>query len=95
MPIVNETNDAPPVQAPAPIRISAPPHQSAVVDTRYTPLQSLITYMEGSIWTVDYFSQVVNNDDQLQGQNLELPASLQQYKVIRGLQLKVTSPLRT
>lgn len=84
--------------APSPVIPVKPQIQSTVVssplvDTKYTALSSLITFTEGYLWTVDYYSQVISQDSVLAGQDPGLPAQYQQYRLIRGLELKVGSPI--
>lgn len=93
MPLVNNKAPAPSVEVPNTVRAAAPEYKGVTVDTRHIPQSSLMTYLEGSSWTVNYYSQVLGVDSQPQPLNLELPPSLQQYKLIRGMQLKVTDPL--
>lgn len=84
--------------APSPIEIAKPAIHSAtvsspLVDSKYTPLSSLITYTEGYLWTVDFYSQVISKDSVLAGQDPGLPAQYQQYRLIKGLELKVSAPV--
>lgn len=94
MAIVNPKNPAT-VQPIPPLRINKPEYKATIVDTRYIPSTDLITYMEGSIWTVDYYSQVLDVDSQLLGQSTSLNPVFQQYQLISSFELKVTTPLST
>jgi len=67
--------------------------KTAVIDTRYTPLQDLLSYVEGSTWVVDYYSQVLDEHNELNGQDSSLSAVYQQYNRIWSLELKVTQDL--
>jgi hypothetical protein len=67
--------------------------ETIVVDAKYEPLQSLITQVDGFSWTVDYYCQLITKDTALAGQDSALPAQNQQYKLIKSLDLKVSSPL--
>ncbi len=78
---------------PAPIQIAAPEYRGTTVDTKMTPVAQLLTHVEGSSWTTQYYSQVINLDSQVTGQSLGQDAITQQYRLIRGMELKVTSPL--
>lgn len=95
MPLVNNKSSAPVTPAPATVQIAPREHKGVTVDTRYTPVSALLTRVEGSAWTVNYYSQVLNDDSALSGQNLSQNPIYQQYKLIRGMELKVTSPLST
>ena len=74
-------------------KIHSPEVKSNIIDTSYEPISSLMTYVEGSSWTVDYYSQVIDTDNALAGQDSGQSGIYQQYKVIRKLDLKVSSAL--
>lgn len=93
MPVVNPTNSLPPAQAPSPVKITAPAYKGVSVDTRYTPLASLITHVEGAAWSVEYYSQVLQTGNQPQGQQLDLGPESQQYRLVRSTILRVSQPL--
>jgi hypothetical protein len=81
---------------PAPInvvKISSPEYKGVAVDTRWVPRSALLTHIEGSSWNVDYYSQVLDTDSQLSGQQLTVNPVYQQYKKIVGMEMKVSSPL--
>ena len=63
MPIAMSTKpiDKPTVE---PVSVYSDDYQSTVVDTTETPIASIITYVEGSPWTVDWYSQVVAKDEE-------------------------------
>lgn len=66
-----------------------------VVDTKYTPISSLLTNIEGSKWVVNYYSQVVDTSDALYGHDIGQSGVYQQYKLIKNLELKVANDLST
>lgn len=70
-------------------------YQGVTVDTKFVSAANLLTHIEGSSWTVNYYSQVLNNNSALAGQNVTRNALYQQYKLITELELKVTGPLTT
>lgn len=76
-------------------KIAPPEYQGVVVDTKYTPLSSLISYVEGSIWTVVYYNQIIASGNDLRAQDVGQSALYQQYSEILGMEMKVTSPLTT
>ncbi len=78
MPIVKAKPTAPTPVITNPPKVVDKPFDSPLVDTKYTPLSSLITFVEGYNWTVDYYSQVIGKDSQLQGQDPSLPKQYQQ-----------------
>ena len=95
MPVLNPKPSATPVEQPHEPVIAEQKFKGVVVDTRYTPNTALMTHVEGSSWTVAYYSQVLAPDSQLAGQNMNLTPLQQQYKLINGFELKVTSELST
>lgn len=64
-----------------------------VVDSKYQPAASLLTYVEGSNWTVNYYSQVIAADNEVTPQNMDRSAPYQQYWLIQQFEMKVTSAL--
>lgn len=94
MPIVNVSPTAPPVATPAKPLIAAPEYKGVVVDSRYIPTLGITTHIEGSSWLCDFFSQTLDTDNAVNGQNINRNPVYQQYKLIKGLELKVTSPLQ-
>jgi hypothetical protein len=93
MPIIEDAPASPSSPKPTPIRVSSNAYQGVATDTRFTPVKSLITHVEGSSWTVEYYSQVLARDNAVSGQNLDRDAVFQQYRHIKNLELKVTQPL--
>lgn len=92
-PIISPTPEA---NLPSPVssvRIAEPNYKDVAVDTRWSPIQSLMTHIEGANWVVTYYSQVIDTDSQLAPQAPTTSAVYQQYTRIRDLKLKVTSAL--
>lgn len=85
-----------PVQDPPPaVRPKIEPKQfdGITIDTKYTPSSALLMYVEGSNWTVEYFSQVLGRDNEPTAWAPEREPAFQQYKRIKEFQLRVTTPL--
>lgn len=95
MPVPTIPNKDTIVQPPevAPVTIQPPKYSSAVVDTSQIRLDLLTTYVAGQAWDVDYFSLVRGRDDDARTFESALHPVYQQYHEIKGLELKVTSPL--
>lgn len=93
MALVDNPELAPTKPEQTPIEIYKEPYRGVTVDTRYEPLASLMTAIEGSPWTVNYYSQVLGRDSSLQGQQAGLDPVYQQYIKIVGMVMKVTAPL--
>ena len=68
-------------------------YKSAIVDNTRLPTVSLISYVEGAPWSIDYFSQVIGKDSELRDLDLEQSATTQTYAKVVGLELRVTSDL--
>lgn len=64
-----------------------------VVDSKVSPAASLLTFVEGSNWTVDYYSQVIDADNEVGAQNIDRAAPYQQYWLIERFEMKVTTAL--
>jgi hypothetical protein len=95
MALFNETEE---VAQPAPPptvnpRIEPEVFRGITVDTEYTPSSALLTWVEGSNWTVDYFSQILGADSEPTPQALDRSVTYQSYRRVKGMHLKVTSPL--
>ncbi|MGF6603688.1 hypothetical protein P3T23_008442 [Paraburkholderia sp. GAS448] len=96
MPIVDDGGEHtgfPPHPRPDPIRITDPAYRGIAVDNRYIPATDLLTHVEGSSWTVEYYSQVLDRDTTILGASLHKPAQYLQYRRILQMELKVTQPL--
>lgn len=83
---------------PKPMNISGiryqPEYKDVQSDTRYESYRDLTIYLEGSTWIVDLYSRVINEDTENTSYDRSLHASLQNYRHIRGYELKVTQGLQ-
>lgn len=95
MPVVDPTEQVEPITVPVPVQITAPQYRGVTVDTRYVPQSALLTHLEGSSWTVNYYSQVLGEDNAVEGQDVTRSEIYQQYRLIKGFEFKVTTPLST
>ena len=93
MPIMNSKPSAPQPTKPSPNEAIPAPYKGVTVDSRYTPLSSLITHVEGSSWVVKYFSQVLDIDSEVSPQQLTKEAVYQQYTAINQLEMRVNNEL--
>lgn len=92
-----------PIIKPRPNKPQTPPQPNPVVakndyksitlDTQYDPKETILAHIEGSSWIVDYYSQVLARDSGTAGQGLGTDPTVQQYKLISGMEIKVTSAL--
>lgn len=76
-----------------PVRVTDTPYQGVLTDSKYTAPGSLLTFVEGSNWTVQYYSQVLGSDNAIGPQQLDRAAPYQQYWLIKNFEMKVTQPL--
>lgn len=79
---------------PTPPAIYPPDYLDTPEDNRYVPRQSLLTFVQGASWTVDYYSQLLGRDSELSVQQVGLPVPNQQYTKYINLELKVTQALQ-
>ena len=93
MPLVTIKADSAPPVVEDPIKIECETFDGITVDTTYTPTSALQTFIEGSNWSVDYYSQVLGSDNEPTAQDLDRKAVYQQYRKIQGMDLKVSAPL--
>jgi hypothetical protein len=70
-------------------------YKSIVYSDDNIPLHSLIAYVSGSPWAVDYYSQVLSKHNDLREIDVAQPSIYQQYQKINNLELRVNSPLST
>lgn len=75
------------------ITVTKPEYSDVAIDTRWTPITSIMTHVAGAAWVVDYYSQVIDTDSQLMSQAPTVSPVFQQYKLIKGLELRVISAL--
>ena len=96
MPLINDNFDAPsnPQSAPETIHIASPKFKGITVDSRYTPRQNLLTYITGSKWHVNYYSQVLDTDSGLASHQLSRPGHAQSYRLIQQLLIRVAQGLQ-
>lgn len=95
MPIVNLPSN-PPHPEPIPkqnVSLTAPAYRHSVVDTQITPLQALLTHIEGSSWIGDYYSQVISADEELSEFQPNQLSAYQQLHLIKNYELKLQSSL--
>lgn len=76
-------------------KIVSKPIVTNVVDTQYTNRKSLITNISGSPWKVDWYSQILDYDDQVDGLQENRNAARQQYIEYKGVIMRVQSELST
>lgn len=95
MAIAKPKPTAPKPVDPVQVQVVDPAYRGTTVDTRYTPLASMLQYVEGSNWSTTYYSQVLGADNEPSPLQLDRAPIYQQYTRILQMELKVTTPLTT
>lgn len=92
MPVFEDNEE---IVGPKPDVIQAfdPGLKTAIIDTRYTPQSDLLAYISGRTWVVDYYSKVIDKNDEMTGQDTTIPDPLMQYRRIWSMELKVQQDL--
>ena len=94
MPIVDHESEYPKIPEQPKVVVTDKPKYSGInVDTKFIDASDLLTHVEGSSWTVQYFSQVLSKDSPLAGQMITRDAIYQQYILIKDMELKVNTPI--
>lgn len=95
MPIIQYKPDSDlPIQPNLPT-IQPANYKSIVNDDKEFPIRSLLAYIEGAPWYVDYYQQILSKHNELKEIDPAQPNIYQQYQKITGLELRVNSPLDT
>ncbi|MNP89096.1 hypothetical protein D3C85_14960 [compost metagenome] len=76
-----------------PVTVAPTAYKSAAVDTELVNYDQLTTYVAGQAWYVDFLSRIRARDDDNRAYESSLHPVYQQCKLIKGFELKVTSPL--
>lgn len=93
MPIAKLTPTAKNNITPNITKIQPPSFKSVVIDEKLIPRSNLLGYISGSTWTVDYFQQVLGEDNDLKEFDVAQGRTVQQYNLIHKLELRVDSEL--
>jgi hypothetical protein len=93
MPIAGKKPDALPPAPPEVPRVEPKDYKSVIFDDNHVPLQSLIAFVEGAPWTVDYYAQVTAAHNDLRVEDSNQSAVYQQYQKFLGLEIRVDSAL--
>jgi hypothetical protein len=93
MPLM-ETPAPSPRPRPSPTTpVTSPSYNGVVNNTSQTPVSSLSVYVTGSAWSVTYYKQLLNKDNEGAAFDVNREAPYQQYMKINNLEVMVTSPL--
>lgn len=94
MPVAQRKPDSlvqPEVQLP---RVGPADIELGIIDDLSVPISTLIAYVEGAPWTVDYYSQLITKHQNLREVDPGQSALYQSYTKIKGLELRVQNPLQ-
>ena len=69
------------------------PYLGVEVDSKSEDILNIISFMEGSPWECEYYSQYLGQDDETHAWSKDRSAAFQQYRRIKHFELRVTSPL--
>lgn len=70
-------------------------YKHSIVTADREPLGALLTHIEGTSWTVDYYSQVLGSDEEPSPPDAAQSGSYQQYLYIHHYELKLQGPLNS
>ncbi len=84
----------PPISPQTP-QIINPAQESLAIDNSVRPLSTLVQYIEGAPWRVDWLQLILTKDMALMGHDASSNATLQQYKRINNVILKLQGDLQT
>ena len=73
--------------------VSERPYTQSPVDSERTPYSSLLPYVKGSPWTVDYYRQLLTKDEELAATSETRESIYQQYQLIKKFELRVQNGL--
>lgn len=93
MPIISRKPTAPAEIKPSIPAVVSPQAKSIIVDTQVQPRSTLVSYVEGAIYTVNYYSQVLGENSGLYAHDPSRSATNQPFKKISRLEIRLTQPL--
>lgn len=95
MPLVTESNpfNKAPKEPTYNAEVSGPEYRHSIVDSDKVPIDSLLTHIEGMSWTVDYYSQILGADDEVNDYNPSELGPYQQYQKIVKYEVKLQGDL--
>ena len=69
-------------------------YKGIIVDNKREPVNALLSYVSGFPWTVNYYSQVQTLHTDIRALDVGQQSVYQQYSLIKGMDLRVTSPIK-
>lgn len=86
-----DTNPPPKPTPPKEPYVSEKPYQGSEVDSERFPISTLLPYVKGSPWIVDYYRQLLRKDEESSSGQIGREAVYQQYQLIKEFELRVQS----
>lgn len=69
-------------------------YKGVAIDNKRTPLKSIIAFISGSSWYTDaYYSQAINEHNDLKEIDTNQDSTYQQYRKIEKLEIRIDSPI--
>lgn len=93
MPVITKKPSAPAEVRPSIPAVASPQAKPPIVDTLQQPRSTLGAYVEGAVYTVDYYSQVLTEDSALYAHDPSASAINQTFKKISRLEIRLTESL--
>ena len=93
MPIAKLKPSAPSAIVPNQPKVEPELYRSVIVEDAVTPFDSLLGFVSGAPWTVNYYSQLVSLHNDLRDHDAGQLGVYQQYTKIANLELRVGSPI--
>lgn len=95
MPIAAHKPDVVPDTQPNLPRVLPEEYTAPIEDDNEVPLQSLITYIQGAIWSCNWYSQIVTKDSEVRELDPGQKGVYQTYQCIESFELRVQSDLQS
>lgn len=93
MSLIQLAPSAPPPKEPLIPNVQSTPAQSTIVDTSITPRNTLVSFIEGAPWLVNYYQRTISKDTALYGHDASSSAVNQTYTKILTLEVRLQGEL--
>lgn len=76
-----------------PVSITDPAYKHSIVDSSKRPLETIISFIGGSNWYIDFYSQILRDNEELKPFDRSSHTAYQTYRCIHRLQVKLQGGL--